>query len=163
MDPGRATPPPTNPTATTRTTRATRQPDYLIKVLARAAAKGGNVMLNMGPMGNGQIDPIDVEIFAGIGDWMDINEASIIDAGATTLQVHTWGESSLDGNRFYLHVFDWPEDGMIEIGGLKTDIKEAYMLADASKTPLQHTRIDETDCSPRTGWAPSPHLATRLW
>jgi len=37
-----------------------KTPDYLIKVLARAAAKGGNVMLNMGPMGNGQIDPVDL-------------------------------------------------------------------------------------------------------
>ena len=117
--------------------------DYLIKVLARAAAKGGNVMLNMGPMGNGQIDPIDVEIFAGIGDWMDVNEVSIIDAGATTLQVHAWGESSLDGNRFYLHVFDWPENGTIEIGGLRTDITGAYMLADPAQTLLKHTRLDE--------------------
>jgi alpha-L-fucosidase len=119
-----------------------KTPDYLIKVLARAAAKGGNVMLNMGPMGNGQIDPIDVRIFAGIGDWMDINEASIIDAGATTLKVHAWGESSLDENRFYLHVFQWPENGAIEIGGLKTDIIQAYMLADPAKAPLIHTRLD---------------------
>ena len=120
-----------------------KTPDYLIKVLARAAAKGGNVMLNMGPMGNGQIDPIDVKIFAGIGDWMNINEVSIIDAGATTLKVHAWGESSLLGNRFYLHVFEWPKDGSIKIGGLKTDITQAYMLADPSKTPLNHQRLDD--------------------
>lgn len=119
-----------------------KTPDYLIKVLARAAAKGGNVMLNMGPMGNGQIDPTDVAIFAGIGEWMEVNEASIIDAGATTLKVHAWGESSLDGNRFYLHVFEWPEDGRIEIGGLKTDITRAHMLADPSEAPLNHTRLD---------------------
>jgi hypothetical protein len=84
-------------------------------------------------MGNSQIDPIDVDIFAGIGDWMDTHAASIIDAGKTTLKVHAWGESSLDGNRFYLHVFDWPADGTITIGGLKTDIEQAYMLDDRPK------------------------------
>ena len=117
--------------------------DYLIKVLARAAAKGGNVMLNMGPMGNGQIDPVDVKIFAGIGEWMDVNEVSIIDASTTTLKVHPWGESSLNENRFYLHVFAWPADGTIKVGGLKTEITQAYMLADRSKTPLKHTRLDD--------------------
>lgn len=119
-----------------------KTPDFLVKVLARAAAKGGNVMLNMGPMGNGQIDPIDVKIFAGIGEWMRTNGVSIIDAGETTLKVHAWGESSLRDNRFYLHIFEWPEDGRIEIGGLQTDIVRAHMLADASEAPLQHERLD---------------------
>ena len=119
-----------------------KTPDYLIKVLARAVAKGGNILLNMGPMGNGQIDPADVKIFEGIGRWMDVNGVSIIDAGRTTLTVQPWGESTLSGNRLYLQVFDWPKDGIIRIGGLNTSIMQAYMLNDASKTQLGHRRLD---------------------
>jgi len=120
-----------------------KTPDYLIKVLARAVAKGGNILLNMGPMGNGEVDPVDAAIFRGIGDWMKVNEASIIHADKTTLDVQTWGESTLDGNRFYLHVFDWPDDGTIHIGGLKTDVVKAFMLADPSRADLRFKRLDE--------------------
>jgi alpha-L-fucosidase len=119
-----------------------KTPDFLIEVLAKAVAKGGNILLNMGPMGNGKIDPVDVAIFRGIGDWMDVNAASIRQADRTTLHVQPWGESTLDGNRFYLHVFEWPEDKKIQIGGLKTGITGAYMLADAGKTALAHQRLD---------------------
>jgi alpha-L-fucosidase len=120
-----------------------KTPDYLIEVLAKVVAKGGNILLNMGPMGNGQIDPIDVEIFRGIGEWMAVNEASIIHADSTTLKVHSWGESTLDENRFYLQVFDWPENGTIQVGGLKTDVIESFMLADTTKTPLSFKRLDD--------------------
>lgn len=120
-----------------------KTPDYLIKVLAKAVAKGGNILLNVGPMGNGEIDPIDVNILEGIGEWMQINEVSIIDAGKTTLTVQPWGQSTLDGNRFYLQVFDWPDDKTIKVGGLKTDIKKAWMLADKSEKALKHKRLDE--------------------
>ncbi len=119
-----------------------KTPDYLVKVLARAVAKGGNILLNMGPMGNGQIDPLDVNIFEGIGGWMEVNGASIIEADRTTLPVQPWGESTLDGNRFYLHVFDWPENGKIQLGGLKSDIEQAFMLADANQTTLEYQRLD---------------------
>lgn len=120
-----------------------KTPDYLIMVLAKAVAKGGNILLNKGPMGDGRVDPIDVNIFAGIGDWMEVNEVSIIDADRTTLRVQPWGESTLDGNRFYLHVFEWPENGKIQIGGLKSNVVNAYMLADSDKASLSHKRLDD--------------------
>ena len=120
-----------------------KTPDYLIKVLAKAAAKGGNILLNIGPRGDGTIDPVDVKILEGIGEWMKVNESSVCEAGRTTLTVQPWGQSTLDGNRFYLHVFDWPEDGKIEVGGLKSDVLKAWMLADTTQTPLKHQRIDD--------------------
>lgn len=119
-----------------------KTPSYLIQVLAKAVAKGGNILLNVGPMGDGRIDPIDVNILEGIGEWMAVNDASIINAGATTLTVQPWGQSTRDGNRLYLHVFDWPENGRIQVGGLKTDVTSAWMLADKSQAPLKHKRLD---------------------
>lgn len=74
---------------------------------------------------------------------MDVNEASIREAGRTTLPVQPWGQSTRDGNRFYLHVFDWPADGTIEVGGLKSDVTKVWMLADKSRTPLLHQRLDD--------------------
>src|SRR5262249_30889541 len=42
----------------------------LIEVLAKAAARGGNILLNIGPMGDGRIDDRDQQILAGIGNWL---------------------------------------------------------------------------------------------
>ena len=67
---GRRSPPPTSPTAGTRATRATSRPGHFIELLAKASARGGNVLLNVGPMGNGKIDPKDVAILEGVGAWM---------------------------------------------------------------------------------------------
>lgn len=46
-----------------------KSPAELIELLARAASKGGNVMLNVGPMGTGQFSPEDRKGLEGIGQW----------------------------------------------------------------------------------------------
>ena len=38
-----------------------------MRLLAKAAARGGNLLLNIGPMGTGEIDPKDQAILRGIG------------------------------------------------------------------------------------------------
>ena len=43
----------------------------------------------------------------------------------TPLAVQAWGESTLKGNTLYLHVFDWPRDGRLVVGGLKSAVRKA--------------------------------------
>ncbi|MDF7809292.1 alpha-L-fucosidase [Pontiellaceae bacterium B12219] len=64
-----------------------KTPGYLVQVLVKAAARGGNMLLNVGPRGDGTIDTIDLNILAGIGKWMDVNAASIRGTVRTTLPV----------------------------------------------------------------------------
>ncbi len=119
-----------------------KTPDYLVKVIAKAAARGGNMLLNVGPRGDGMIDSIDLEILAGIGEWMDVNEASIRGTVRTPLPVQPWGESTRKGNLLYLHVFDWPSDGQLEVGGFLGGIKKAWLLSDSKQSALEHQRVD---------------------
>ncbi|MCH6259055.1 alpha-L-fucosidase [Puniceicoccaceae bacterium K14] len=119
-----------------------KTPDYLVQVLVKAAARGGNMLLNVGPRGDGMIDSIDLGILAGIGKWMDVNEASIRGTVRTTLPVQPWGESTRKGNLLYLHVFDWPSDGQLEVGGFEGAIEKAWLLSDSKKAALKHRRID---------------------
>jgi hypothetical protein len=46
------------------------------------------------------------------------------------------GESTRKGNRVYLHVLRWPKKGRIVVGGLKSPIRRAYLLADAKHSAL---------------------------
>ncbi len=106
-----------------------KTPAHFIRLLAKAAARGGNILMNVGPRGDGSIDPPDVAILEGIGRWWQVNGSSIRGTTRTPLPVQAWGESTRKGNRLYLHVFQWPRDRKLAVGGLKTPITRAWLLA----------------------------------
>ena len=118
---------------------------HFIEILAKTAARGGNLMLNVGPRGDGSIDEKDVAILQGIGRWMKVNGESIRGTTRTPLQVQAWGESTLKGNRLYLHVLQWPADGRLVVGGLKSNVVHAYLLSDPARASLPVRRLGELD------------------
>jgi alpha-L-fucosidase len=120
-----------------------KKPGFLVQVMAKAAARGGNMLLNIGPRGDGMIDEPELAILAGMGKWMEVNEVSIRGTTRTTLPVQPWGESTRKGQTFYLHVFDWPTDGVLELGGFQGEIQKAWLLADPKRTELLHRRVDK--------------------
>jgi len=96
-----------------------KPPEYFVRLLVKAVARGGNILMNIGPEGTGEIDPKDRRILAGVGQWMARNGASIYGAGRTPLPLEAWGESTRKGKTLYLQVFDRPKDGVVMVGGLK--------------------------------------------
>lgn len=102
---------------------------HFVRLLAKAVARGGNLLMNIGPMGTGAIDTNDVKILKGIGRWFDVNGESIHGCGRTPLQVQSWGETTLKGNTLYLHVFEWPENGELILGGANGEVSKAYLLS----------------------------------
>ncbi|WP_158850278.1 alpha-L-fucosidase [Algibacter sp. L1A34] len=122
--------------------RSHKTPEFLVRVLVKAVARGGNMLLNIGPKGDGIIDATDINILEGIGRWMDVNEASIHGAVRTTLPVQAWGESTRKKNTFYLQVFDWPTDGILKLGGFLGKVNKAYLLSDKTQTAIAYKRTD---------------------
>jgi alpha-L-fucosidase len=121
---------------------------HFIQMLAKAVARGGNTLMNIGPMGDGRIDPKDLAIREGLAKWWEINGESIQGCDRTPLAVQTWGESTRKGNRLYLHVFDWPSDRRLVVGGLKSRVRSPRLLADAGDTigyRLQARALNDTD------------------
>jgi alpha-L-fucosidase len=121
-----------------------KPPEHFIGLLAMASARGGNILLNIGPMGTGKMDPKDVKILDGIGAWMKVNGDSVHGTTRTPLPVQSWGESTRKGSTLYLHVLNWPSTGHIVVGGLKSNVKKAYLLADPKKA-LKTSRPDPLD------------------
>ncbi len=127
--------------------RSHKPVSHFIRILAKAVARGGNILMNIGPMGDGTFDPADVAILDGIGAWWKVNGESIRGAGRSPLAVQTWGESTLKGSRLYLHVFDWPADGRLVVGGLKTPVTSAWLLAKGASKRRAVTRLNPLDVS----------------
>jgi len=118
---------------------------FFIQLLAKSASRGGNLLMNIGPMGDGEFAPEDVHILNGLAKWMDKNSESIYKTTKTPLPFQSWGVSTRKGNLLYLHVFHWPQNGKLLVGGLKSDISKAYLLADPAKKPLAFKRLGSLD------------------
>jgi alpha-L-fucosidase len=131
-----------------------KPPSHFIQLLAKAAARGGNVLMNIGPMGNGEFDPHDVTILEGIATWWKVNGVSIRGTSRTPLPVQTWGESTRKGNTLYLHVFDWPTNGQLVVGGLESNVKRAWLLAERSHLKTQRLNSFDLEINKLPATAP---------
>lgn len=117
---------------------------FFIRLLASAASKGGNILMNVGPMGNGKWDEKDVEIFRGVGRWLEMNGEGIYGTERTDLPVQPWGVTTCKGDTLYAHVFNWPDDGRLVIGGLRSEVRSARLVADGGRH-IAGRRINEND------------------
>ncbi|WP_207512442.1 alpha-L-fucosidase [Longitalea luteola] len=114
-----------------------------VHLLAKAASRGGNLLMNIGPKGDGTFDSKDQLILKGIGAWIKKNGESIYEAAASPLPLQDWGVSTVKGNTMYLHVFNWPADNKLYVGGLKSNVAKVYLLD--GKKPLMCTRVNDND------------------
>lgn len=105
---------------------------HFIQLLAKAAARGGNLLLNIGPKGDGTFAEEDRRILDAIAQWWKVNGESIHGTVRTPLAPQSWGESTLKEKTVYLHVFDWPQDGKLLVGGLNAEVSGAALLADSA-------------------------------
>ncbi|MDD4872373.1 MAG: alpha-L-fucosidase [Kiritimatiellae bacterium] len=104
----------------------------VIRRLVEIVSKGGNYLLNIGPMGDGSIPEPTLEVFDQVGAWMNKNSESIYGASAGPFPEISWGRCTVKGEILYLHVFDWPEDRTLKLSGLKNAVAEVYPLLDRS-------------------------------
>jgi len=108
----------------------------LIQKLVDIASKGGNFLLNVGPTPEGLIPNPSIQRLKAMGNWMAVNSESIYGTTASPIGKPEWGRCTAKGNKLYLHVFDWPADGKVEVALAGADITKAYLLADKKKNAL---------------------------
>ena len=105
----------------------------LVRKLIDIASKGGNFLLNIGPRPDGTFPDQAVERLEGIGRWMDKNSDSIYGTQASPIGKPAWGRCTQKqlGNgqtRLFLHVFDWPTDGKLDVAGLAGKPLKVWLL-----------------------------------
>ena len=75
-----------------------KQASFFVQLLASAASKGGNILMNIGPMGNGKMDERDIRLLQQIGVWMNVNGESIYGTERTNLPIQPWGVTTCKGD-----------------------------------------------------------------
>ncbi|GAB6165595.1 alpha-L-fucosidase [Thermostilla marina] len=131
--------------------------ETLIRNLIDIASKGGNYLLNVGPTAEGEIPPASVERLQGMGRWMKVNGESIYGTQASPFAKTPWGRCTQkkigDDTRLYLHIFDWPASGKLEVP-LGNKALRAVLLADGSELNVAAGNDGITITLPRR--APDP-------
>jgi alpha-L-fucosidase len=110
-----------------------KSPDSLIHSLVDIVSKGGNLLLNVGPTGEGIIPEPSVNHLKAVGDWLKINGEAIYETTSSPVGKFTWGRCTKKvkkGNTtLYLTVFNWPVDGKIVIPQITNKVKSSSLLS----------------------------------
>ena len=89
-----------------------KSPAELIRLLASSRRYGANLLLNIGPLPDGSLQPIDVAVLDKIGKWVAIYEEAIYDPRPTYIDIDGKPDDFLlkDGRNYYLFCDHLPTD-----------------------------------------------------
>ena len=122
-----------------RTDDAWKSEKDIVEFLALCAARGVNLLLNVGPDPKGNILPEETERLKAAGKWMAVNGESIYGTTASPVDYDFWwGAMTQKDKTVYLHVLEWKADG-IEFNGIAGKPSKAYFLADEKREALPVT------------------------
>jgi alpha-L-fucosidase len=88
--------------------RMYKSPAEILQLLGSCVAENGNLLLNVGPDGNGRFPPKAVEILGQIGKWMRDNGKAILGAGKAPFEAPALGVATRNGDKVYLIIQRWP-------------------------------------------------------
>lgn len=115
--------------------------DQLVAILVDVVSKGGNLLLNVGPTGRGEIDATSLRRLGEIGEWMRVHGRSIygctqvpdeLDLRLPPGMTATWNPTT---RRLYIHLPQWPTQAL-RIPGWEGKVAYAQLLDDASEIPV---------------------------
>lgn len=101
--------------------------DECIRTLVRTAGGDGNLLLNVGPMPDGRIEPRQVERLREIGEWCGRYGETIYGTRGGPVPPGKWGVTTHKGNRVFVHILDASEP-VIEIPELPGQVQAARLF-----------------------------------
>lgn len=101
--------------------------DEVIRILTQTVGGDGNLLLNVGPMPDGRIEPRQVEVLNQVGAWMDVNGESIYGTRGGPWKPTKNLTSTRKVDTVYVHVLK-AEGETLELPELPLKIKSASVL-----------------------------------
>jgi alpha-L-fucosidase len=114
----------------------------VVGILARTVGGDGNLLLNVGPMPDGRIEPRQVEVLRQVGAWLRTNGKSIYGTRGGPFKPSPALASTRKGNVVYLHVLKG-HDGTLVLPSLPRRILTSRWLH-GGPVPVAQTDTDVT-------------------
>lgn len=85
----------------------------VVSILARVAGGDGNLLLDVGPMPDGRIEPRQLSVLQSVGEWMRRNSKSIYGTRGGPWKPSASMASTRKGKTIYVHVLSWPSEPLV--------------------------------------------------
>ncbi|MEX2247011.1 MAG: alpha-L-fucosidase [Dehalococcoidia bacterium] len=116
----------------------------LVHTLCEVAGKGGNLLLNVSPTGDGAIPPEQTERLEAAGGWMARHQESIVGTAAGLEPWQFYGPTARRDDRVYLHLLMRPYEE-VAVRGVRTKrVRRVTALSDGRELAFR-TRCSVVD------------------
>lgn len=99
----------------------------MIRYLVGAAGRNANLLLNVGPLPTGKIQPEAVERLKEMGEWLGKYGDSIYGTREGPVAPRSWGVTTQKENRIFVHLMDW-QDSALLLPKLQMRVTRAYLM-----------------------------------
>ena len=108
-----------------------------IHILVNCAGGDGNLLLNVGPMPDGRIEPRQIEVLQGVGAWLKKNGETIYGTRGGPWKPTKSIASTRRGNVVYLHVLRWQGESLA-LPNLPVKVRSASVLSGGKASVTQN-------------------------
>jgi alpha-L-fucosidase len=108
-----------------------KSPEELERRLVRAAGDNSNLLLNIGPMPNGEIQPEFSTRLKAVGKWLAKYGDSIYGTRGGPIAAGDWGVTTQKESKIFVHVLNW-QAPLLALPPITGKIMEARFMDDAS-------------------------------
>jgi alpha-L-fucosidase len=120
----------------------------IARYLVEATSRGGNLLLDVGPRGDGTLPEIEVSLLAQLGEWMRDHAESVKGVKPGPPGVQFYGPTSSRGSRLYLHLVMRPVESLAVRGIPIRRVEQASLLATGERLRYR-SNVDVHDESGR--------------
>lgn len=128
----------------------------LLHNLVEVTSRGGNYLLNVGPMADGSFPPEALERLQVIGRWMQLNHEAVYGTHYSPLVTQQGCRTTTRGNKTYIYMLEWPENRELLLNGYEGSPAGVVFL---SGDPLVFTQEGSSLKIQLPPQAPDPHVS----
>ena len=118
-----------------------------VRTLVYTVGGDGNLLLNVGPMPDGRIEPRQAERLREMGLWLERHGEGIYGTRGGPFMPGKWGASTCKDDRIYLFVIEWPAEGPLRLPPLGQTITDGKTMG-GEKVAVQQSESEITVALP---------------
>ncbi len=117
-----------------------KSPEEVEQLLVRAAGNNSNLLLNIGPMPNGEIQEEFVTRLHAVGEWLSRFGDAIYGTRGGPVPPADWGVTTQKGDKVYVHVLSWNAP-LLALPPIPRAIHTAQLMSNGS--PIEFTQSSD--------------------
>ncbi|MEX0653727.1 MAG: alpha-L-fucosidase [Phycisphaeraceae bacterium] len=113
-----------------------KSPRQVVRTLVGVAGGAGNLLLNVGPDGQGRIPEQSEQILRRVGRWLEVHGESIYGSQRHAMTWNLFGACTRQGHNLYLHLTRYHGEQLV-IGALTNKVHRATLLTTGKPLTVQ--------------------------